>query len=55
MVADICSGPDGQAATIPTALDRLVGGGEKVRVLYNTGHWLDVDSLDDILAAGDFE
>ncbi|MDH3207242.1 MAG: phosphoenolpyruvate mutase [Gemmatimonadota bacterium] len=55
MVADICSGPDGQAATIPTLLDRLVRCGEKVRVLYNTGHWLDVDSLDDILAAGDFE
>ncbi|MGD8728886.1 MAG: NTP transferase domain-containing protein, partial [Gemmatimonadota bacterium] len=55
MVADICSGPDGQAATIPTLLKRLVSGGEKVRVLYNTGHWLDVDSLDDILAAGDFE
>jgi hypothetical protein len=25
-----------------------------VRVVYTTGHWLDVDSLDDVLAAGSF-
>jgi len=25
-----------------------------VRVVYTTGHWLDVDSLEDVLAAGSF-
>jgi len=55
MVAEMCTGPDGQSATVPTLLNRLVRGGQQVTVLYNTGHWLDVDSLDDILAAGDFE
>jgi hypothetical protein len=25
-----------------------------VRVLYTTGHWLDVDSLEDVIAAGSF-
>lgn len=25
-----------------------------VRVVYTTGHWLDVDGLDDVLAAGSF-
>jgi len=55
MVAAICSGPEGKSATVPTLLNELIRRGEKVRVLYSTGHWLDVDSLDDILAAGSFE
>ena len=55
VVAEICSGPDGKLATIPTLLGHLVRRGENVRVLYSTGHWLDVDSLDDIVAAGSFE
>jgi phosphoenolpyruvate phosphomutase len=55
MVAAICSGPEGKSATVPTLLSELIRSGEKVRVLYSTGHWLDVDSLDDILAAGSFE
>ena len=54
-VAEICDGPDGRKATIPTLLRRLVERDERVRVLYSTGHWLDVDSLDDIVAAGSFE
>jgi phosphoenolpyruvate phosphomutase len=35
-------------------LTALVARGEKVRVVYTTGHWLDVDSLADVLAAGRF-
>lgn len=35
-------------------LTELVGRGEKIRVIYTTGHWLDVDSLADVLVAGKF-
>ncbi len=35
-------------------LTELVARGEKIRVVYTTGHWLDVDSLADVLAAGRF-
>ena len=35
-------------------VNALIGRGHRVRVVYTTGHWLDVDSLDDILAAGSF-
>lgn len=55
IVDEICSAPGGRLATVPTMLNELVGRGETVRVLYSTGHWLDVDSLDDIVAAGSFE
>ena len=27
---------------------------EQVRVIYSTGHWLDIDSVDDVLAGGSF-
>ena len=55
LVAEICSGADGRMATIPTLLSRLVSQEETVRVVYTTGHWLDVDTVDDIVAAGSFE
>ena len=31
------------------------GGGHKLRVLYITGHWLDVDNLDDLSKAQSFQ
>ncbi|MDX1645748.1 MAG: phosphoenolpyruvate mutase [Longimicrobiales bacterium] len=55
LVAEICAGEGGKKATIPTLLQRLADQDETVRVLYSTGHWLDVDSVDDIVAAGSFE
>ena len=35
-------------------LTELVKRGEEIRVIYTTGCWLDVDSLEDVLAAGSF-
>ena len=35
-------------------LAELVRRGQEVRVIYTTGCWLDIDSLDDVLAAGTF-
>ena len=42
----------GEAAS---SVRRTRARGGRVRVIYTTGHWLDVDSLDDVLAAGEFQ
>ncbi len=41
-------------ASLPDLLDRLVRGGEDVRVLYVAGQWLDVDDYADLSAARKF-
>ena len=45
----------GQSAKMLYLFNELVSSGEKVRVLYTTGHWLDVDSVQDVVAASSFE
>jgi phosphoenolpyruvate phosphomutase len=34
--------------------NRLVGDGAVVKVVYTTGHWLDIDHVDDLVLAGSF-
>ena len=46
--------PGNRQAKLYHLLTHLVEQGEKVRALYTTGHWLDVDSLEDVVAAGSF-
>ena len=46
--------PANRRAKLHHLLTTLAEGGERVRVLYTTGHWLDVDSLEDVVAAGSF-
>jgi len=41
-------------AKMQAVLAELMRRGQRVRVIYTTGHWLDVDSLDDVLAASEF-
>ncbi|GAB3675043.1 phosphoenolpyruvate mutase [Salinisphaera aquimarina] len=41
-------------AGIPELLNTLIAAGARVDVVYITGHWLDVNDLDDLRAAGDF-
>jgi phosphoenolpyruvate phosphomutase len=41
-------------AKLPDLLNRLTDNGSQVRVLYTTGHWLDIDSLDDVVTASNF-
>jgi phosphoenolpyruvate phosphomutase len=53
-VADMVSDPVNRKAKLHQLLCELVSRGEKIRVIYTTGHWLDVDSLNDVLAAGSF-
>ena len=41
-------------AGMPDLLNALVAEGERVRVIYSTGNWLDIDSLDDLVLGGSF-
>lgn len=54
VVQEMAARPGNRKAKLHQLLTELVARGEKVRVAYTTGHWLDVDSLADVLAAGRF-
>lgn len=54
VVREMAGTPANRRAKLHHLLTELVARGEKVRVVYTTGHWLDVDSLADVLAAGRF-
>lgn len=54
VVADLAAKPENRLANLHQLLTSLAESGERVRVLYTTGHWLDVDSLEDVVAAGSF-
>jgi phosphoenolpyruvate phosphomutase len=53
-VDKLAAGPANRKASLHQLLNSLAGKGGDVRVVYTTGHWLDVDSVEDILAAGSF-
>jgi len=53
-VTEILAAPGGRSAKIPDLVNGLIARGHKVRVLYTTGNWLDIDSLDDLVLAGRF-
>jgi phosphoenolpyruvate phosphomutase len=54
VVREMAVQPGHRKAKLHHLLTELVARGERVRVVYTTGHWLDVDSLADLLAAGRF-
>ncbi|MGQ0430146.1 MAG: phosphoenolpyruvate mutase [Gammaproteobacteria bacterium] len=54
VVRKLAADPANRHAKMQAVLAELMRRGEKVRVIYTTGHWLDVDSLDDVLAASEF-
>lgn len=43
-----------RSAKLLRLLNELVARGESIRVVYTTGHWLDVDSVEDVVAASNF-
>ncbi len=53
-VGSLVTDSKNQQAKMHHLLTELVNRGHEVRVIYTTGCWLDVDSLDDVLAAGSF-
>jgi len=54
VVADMTADPANRDAKIHDLFNELLRRGHRIRVVYTTGHWLDVDTLDDVLAAGSF-
>ncbi|MDB5864413.1 MAG: phosphoenolpyruvate phosphomutase [Betaproteobacteria bacterium] len=46
--------PRNRKAKVPALLNRLASSGHAVRVVYTSGNWLDVDSLDDVVNAAGF-
>ena len=41
-------------ANIPDLMNKLIEKGLKINVIYTSGHWLDIDSLDDLIKASYF-
>ncbi len=56
LVDEIVSAPDrsGRVKTLPDLLNNMIDRGETVRVIYSTGHWLDIDSLKDVVTSSGF-
>jgi len=46
--------PGNRNASIPQLLQELLNRNYPIRVLYTVGHWLDINSLDDVVQAGNF-
>ncbi|MDG1462166.1 MAG: NTP transferase domain-containing protein, partial [Gammaproteobacteria bacterium] len=53
-VTSLAAKPEMQKGKLHHLLAALVADGEEIRVVYTTGHWLDIDSLDDLVEAGNF-
>lgn len=54
LTLDILADPANRKAGIPHLLQELLRRGYPIRVLYTVGHWLDINSLDDVVQAGNF-
>ncbi len=52
---DLLSNPDYQQFKMPDLINMLIEEGNTVRVIYTTGHWLDIDTVQDLVAAGNFK
>lgn len=53
-VRKLAANPVNRKAKLHHLLNTIVAGGREVRVIYTTGHWLDIDSVEDVIAAGNF-
>jgi phosphoenolpyruvate phosphomutase len=53
-VSVLAADPQNRKAKLHNLLNTLAERGGDVRVVYTTGHWLDVDSVEDVIAAGSF-
>lgn len=53
-LAELSARPDFKTLRFDDLFRHLLAAGQTIRVLYITGHWLDVDDLDDLSAANAF-
>ena len=54
ILATMMADPANRKAGIPHLLQALLNRRQPIRVLYTVGHWLDINSLDDVVQAGEF-
>jgi phosphoenolpyruvate phosphomutase len=54
IIAELLARPDNRKATIPQLIQELLTRRQPIRVLYTVGHWLDINSLEDVVQAGEF-
>jgi phosphoenolpyruvate phosphomutase len=54
VIEEILAKPANRKSGIPQLLQELLKRQYPVRVLYTAGHWLDINSLDDVVQAGNF-
>ncbi len=55
LLAEVAEDPEKKAhLDMGGLMNALIARGERIRVIYTTGNWLDVDSVDDLLASGEF-
>jgi phosphoenolpyruvate phosphomutase len=53
-VEQLAADPANRTAKLHHLLNTIAAKGGDVRVIYTTGHWLDIDSVEDVVAAGSF-
>ena len=46
--------PEQRVAKMPVLINQLIADGETCKVLYTSGHWLDIDIAADVVSAGQF-
>jgi len=54
IILEILSSPANRTAGMPYLFQELLRQNHPIRVLYTVGHWLDINSLDDVVQAGSF-
>ena len=54
IITELLAQPGNRKAGIPQLLQELLKRNHPIRVLYTAGHWLDINSLEDVLQAGGF-
>ena len=53
-VSKLMENPENRQAKLFNLLTELRAQQQEIQVMYTTGHWLDVDSVDDLVTAGSF-
>ena len=53
-VDQLAAAAEGRRAKLHELFSTIAANGGDIRVVYTTGHWLDVDSVEDVAAAGKF-
>jgi phosphoenolpyruvate phosphomutase len=54
IIVEMLAKPTNRKAGIPQLLQELLKRHYPIRVLYTAGHWLDINSIEDVVQAGNF-